>query len=376
MDFDVVVIGASSAGLFAAEILANNGKKVALFEKSDLVDPESRLYIITPGLFRVMPDVNPALVRHKISKIHIQSGSEKTEINLSSPDVIIDRKELLLDLIERAKNAGVHIHTESEFLGFNSNKANPGIKIRTKDAELEIRSKILISADGVNSRIRSECFTDNLLKVPLLQAEIDLPSTWDENTTRVWFNVDSTPYFFWGIPDKNQKAVVGLIAEKGVDIRRLLDDFLADQSLHANTYQSGEAAMHSPGTEIETRIGDIQVFFAGDVAGQVKVTTVGGTVTGLFGGKAAAEAILTGASYCERLKSVQRELDLHYFIRNMLEKMSADDYEKLIRSITPPVLNLLSSHDRDGMRAHFWKLPILQPGFIPLGLKLLLKSLV
>ena len=373
MDFDVVVIGASSAGLFAAEILAKNGKKVALFEKSDLVDLESRLYIITPGLFRVMADVNPALIRHKISKIHLQSGNEKAEVNLSSPDVILDRKELLLDLIKRAKNAGVQIRTESEFLGFGNDQENPGIKIHTKDAELEVRSKILISADGVNSRVRSEIFPDGLSTVPLLQAEIDLPRDWDENTTRIWFDVDSTPYFYWVIPDKDQKAVVGLIAEKGVDINRLLDDFLSGQNLQANNYQSGVAALHSPGTEVETKIGDIQVFFVGDVAGQVKVTTVGGTVTGLFGGKAAAEAILTGGSYHERLKLVQRELDLHYFIRNLLEKMSADDYKKLIRSITPPVQKLLSSHDRDGMRAHFWKLPILQPGFIPLGLKLLLK---
>ena len=373
MDFDVVVIGASSAGLFAAEILANNGKKVALFEKSDLVDPESRLYIITPGIFRAMPGINPGLIRHKISKILLQSGKEMAEIHLSSPDVILDRKELLLDLLKRSEDAGVKVYFKSEFLGFENNIGKPGIKIRIQGKERMVRSKFLISADGVNSRVRNDIYPNELQTVPLLQAEIDLPQTWNENTTRVWFNVASTPYFYWVIPDKHQKAVVGLIAEKGADIKKMLEDFLSEYGLHAKSYQTGVAALHSPGIRVQGQIGDIQVFFAGDAAGQVKVSTVGGTVTGLFGGKAAAEAILAGSSYQKQLKSVQRELDLHYFIRNLLEKMSADDYQTLIRSITPQVQNLLSSHDRDGMRAHFWKLPLIQPGFIPLGIKLLLK---
>ncbi len=373
MEFDIVVIGASSAGLYAAEILAKNGKKVALFEKSDLIDPDSRLYIITPAIYRAISDINPSLIRHKIDTIQLQSGKEQAEILLSSPDLILDRKELILDLKNRAEAAGVEIFIESEFLGFDTNQGDSELKIRLKDEEIFVRTPVLISADGVNSRVRSWIFTNKIPFAPLLQAEVALPTDWDESVTKVWFNVDATPYFYWLIPDQNRKAVVGLIANEGDPIRQHLEDFLEEINLKANFYQSGVAALHIPNIEVETRIGDIQVFFVGDAAGQVKVTTVGGTVTGLVGGKAAAEAILTGTSYRKKLKSVQRELDLHYFIRTLLEKMSAADYQKMIQSITPPVQNLLRSHDRDSMRAHFWKLPILQPRFIPLGLKLLLK---
>jgi flavin-dependent dehydrogenase len=263
--------------------------------------------------------------------------------------------------------------TQGEFLGFDPGLGESSIRVRLDGEEIRVKAKFLISADGVNSRIRRDAGLKPIQKVPLLQAEIDLPGDWNEGTTKVWFNVDDTPYFYWLIPDKNRKAVVGLIAESGKDIKRLLDGFLTRLEFKALSYQSGAAALHAPGVEVESKIGGMQVYFTGDAGGQVKVTTVGGTVTGLFGGKAAAEAILTGESYRKRLRSVQRELDLHYFIRNLLEKMSAADYQKLIRSITPPVQNLLSSHDRDGMRSHFWKLPILQPGFIPLGIKLLLK---
>jgi hypothetical protein len=34
---------------------------------------------------------------------------------------------------------------------------------------------------------------------------------------------------------------------------------------------------------------------------------------------------------------------------------------------------MLSTVDRDQMRSHFWKLVVYQPGYIPLGIKLLSK---
>ncbi|NQS92468.1 MAG: hypothetical protein HQ574_08675 [Chloroflexi bacterium] len=117
------------------------------------------------------------------------------------------------------------------------------------------------------------------------------------------------------------------------------------------------------------------MYLVGDAAGQVKVTTVGGTVTGLYGGKAAAEAILKGSTFRKAYQNGQGELDLHLFIRNLLKKMSAEDYQRLIRDISPAVQSLLSRYDRDAMRRHFWKLPFLQLDFIPLGLKLLLRML-
>ena len=244
MKYDVVIIGASSAGLFAAEILAKNGKKVALFEKSNFINPDARLYIITPGLFRVMPDINPSLIRQKITKFHLQTGNEQAEIQLSSPDLILDRMELLQDLKKRAETSGAGIFMESEFLGFTSDKEHPGLRIRLQGDEILINTKYLISADGVKSQVRRSIFQDEIPTAPLLQAEVDLPLNWDDKVTKVWFNVDNTPYFYWVIPDKNRKAVVGLIAVNGVNIRQLLDDFLMDQDLKAKSYQSGVAALH------------------------------------------------------------------------------------------------------------------------------------
>ena len=77
MKFDVVVIGASTAGLYTAELLAISGKKVALFDRNT-EKPDFRTYIITPGLIRIVPDFDSTLIRHETGTIHIQAGEGET----------------------------------------------------------------------------------------------------------------------------------------------------------------------------------------------------------------------------------------------------------------------------------------------------------
>jgi flavin-dependent dehydrogenase len=373
LKYDVVVIGASSAGLHAAEILAKNGKKVALFDQAVSFAPEIRTYIITPGLFRVMPETGSDLIRHEITAIHLQATDACAIIQLSSLDLIVERSQLITTLLNRAKNAGVEIYFGSEFKGLTTESGTTRIKILSNSTEKLIEADYLIGADGVTSEVGKAAGLPKPPAVPLLQVKINLPSNWDPAVTKVWFDFGDTPYFYWLIPDSETKAVVGLITQPGANIRVLLDRFLAEKNYHPLDYQSGKAALYSPGNRIESLVGDLKVLLVGDAAGQVKVTTVGGTVTGLSGGQAAACSILDEVPYWKTRKGVTRELDLHFFIRQLLEKMDQEDYVKLVGLLSPPVLSFLSRYDRDTMRHHFWKLLLIQPRFIPLGLKLLLR---
>ena len=373
MKYDVVVIGASSAGLYAAEILAKSGKRVAVFERAESFAPEIRTYIITPGLFRVMPDIESELILHKINAIHLQASRECAAIKLSSPDLIVERVQLITTFVKRAKKAGVEIHFGSEFKGLTIESGITRIKILSNSAEKLIKADCLIGADGVASAVGKAAALPNPPTVTLLQAEINLPANWDPGVVKVWFDFGDTPYFYWLIPYSETKAVVGLITQPGANIRVLLDRFLAEKNFHPLFYQSGQAALYSPGNRIESRIGDLTILLVGDAAGQVKVSTVGGTVTGLFGGQAAARSILDGVTYQITRLSSKRELDVHWFIRELLEKMDQKDYERLVKLISPNVQSFLCRYDRDAMRRQFWKLILIQPRFIPLGLQLLLR---
>ena len=107
----------------------------------------------------------------------------------------------------------------------------------------------------------------------------------------------------------------------------------------------------------------------GDAAGQVKVTTVGGTVTGLSGAAAAAKAILRDTEYRDELRPLKRELDVHWWMRKVLNRLRPIDYEHLVRMLEGPVGELLARHHRDEMARAAWRIPILEPNLLLLGLR-------
>ena len=374
MRYDAVVIGASSAGLHTAEILAKHGKQVALYDQAESFFPALRTYIITMGLKRVIPDLVPELIRHEIKVLQVQAGKESADIQLSSPDLIVERSQLLSILLNRAKIAGVHINFQSKFHSLATGRNGTEIKIISNAEEQLIRADYLIGADGISSSVGIAAGLPSPQSVPLLQAEINLPPDWDPDVTKIWFEVKDTPYFYWLIPDAADKGVVGLIAEPGADIRKLLRSFLEEKNIQPLDYQSGQAALYSPDLSLFKQVGDLKILLVGDAAGQVKVTTVGGTVTGLSGGHAAAESILEDMPYQKTQLAIGKELNLHYFIRQLLNKMEQEDYVNLVGSLTPTVQSFLGKYDRDSMRRHFWKLPFIQSRLIPLGLKLLVSS--
>ena len=373
MKYDVAVIGGSSAGLYAAEILAKNGKKVIVLEQDDSFNPDVRTYIITSNLFQVIPDFDSGLILHSTRTFHLQAGSNESVLELSDPDLVIDRNQLISSLLSRAKEAGVELRFGAKFQGVLPNDGNPQIEVLTGDGSVIYHADCLIAADGIGNKVGKTVGMPDPPIVPLLQAEVNLPRNWDPDVTKVWFDVEDTSYFYWLIPDSDESGVLGLIADSGADIKRLLDHFLSVHQFSAIGYQSGSAALHKPTLMNEKRIGSFRILRVGDAAGQVKNTTVGGTVTGLVGAKAAAQAILEDIPYKRSLSRGKRELDLHAFIRHLLSKMSQSDYRLMIESLTPPVQSFLRKHNRDSMRSRFWKLAFIQPRFIPLGCKLLLK---
>src|SRR5690606_10076303 len=185
----------------------------------------------------------------------------------------------------------------------------------------------------------------------------------------VWFDIEQTKFFFWLLPESERRGVVGLIGDANSRVRELLNQFLATWEFVPGAYQGARVALYDPRIKPWTRVGHLPVYLVGDSAGQVKVTTVGGTVTGFAGARAVAQALLENRSYCSCLRSVKRELDLHYWIRRQLDRLTGRDYVDLIRALNPAVLEFLGTHDRDSMAPVLWRLPLLEPGLMRIGLR-------
>ena len=113
----------------------------------------------------------------------------------------------------------------------------------------------------------------------------------------------------------------------------------------------------------------------GDAAGQVKVTTIGGVVTGLWGARAVAQAIVEGQAYDAALGRARWELDLHWLMRAVLNRFSDDDYDALLGLLNGKTLELLRTYNRDQLTGMWWKLLLAQPRWLPFLGRVLIRAL-
>jgi flavin-dependent dehydrogenase len=122
---------------------------------------------------------------------------------------------------------------------------------------------------------------------------------------------------------------------------------------------------------VHRRIGNGSVYLVGDAAAQVKVSTVGGTVTGFRGALGVAEAILNGGVSRE-LRNLRRELDLHLLLRRSMHDFQQADYSRLVDLLNDPARQSLSLYSRDEAWKILWRVCLQQPRLIWLGLRGLL----
>src|SRR5439155_1534806 len=93
------------------------------------------------------------------------------------------------------------------------------------------------------------------------------------------------------------------------------------------------AARRQASSTMERTGGD--VYLVGDAAGHVKVTTVGGIVSGFRGVVGVAEAILNGGR-SPKLSVPRRELDLHLVVRKIMHRFSQAEYSQLVDLLNRP----------------------------------------
>jgi flavin-dependent dehydrogenase len=188
---------------------------------------------------------------------------------------------------------------------------------------------------------------------------------------RVWFLPDDTPYFYWLIPESGRRGVLGLIGVEGHETRRCLDRFMEQRHFRPLGYQGARIPVYTRWVPVERKLGAGRVFLVGDAAGQVKVSTVGGIVTGFRGALGVSEAILQDRPSPE-LRKLRLELDLHLLIRRSLHRFRQPDYSRLVDSINGAVRQSLGRISRDEAARVLWHVCRSQPRLLLTGLRGLL----
>src|SRR5580698_254308 len=329
----VAVVGGSAAGLLTASVLARQGVGVRVYERIETLEPAERTLIVTNRMRTLLGRAAEGSIVNEIRRFELFTDGRSATFELKQPDLIIERRALIQGLADEARRAG---------------------------AGLELARRVARAAGW-----------SPLETAPLVQAIVPLPKDMAPDTARVWFVPQDTPYFYWLIPESPTRGALGLIGETGPETRILLENFLEKRGLTPVEFQGARIPVYTGWVPVRRRVGHGSVYLVGDAAAQVKVTTVGGIVTGFRGALGVAEAILNGGS-SSVLRKLRRELDLHLLLRRSLHEFQQDDYSKLVDLLNDPAKQSLSEYSRDEAWKILWRVCLSQPRLILLGLRGLL----
>jgi flavin-dependent dehydrogenase len=368
---EVIVVGGSAAGFYVAAKVAHGGKRVRVLESNRGLEPVPRTLIVTDHFRKQLGAFANESVLNEIRRFELFTDGRSAQVALSKPDLIIERAKLIPALAREARQSGAEISFDTRFLGLSPNANGIQVHVESRGRREELHAKSVVGADGAASRVARTAGWTPVETVPLVQAIVRLPKDCPVDTTRVWFVPDDTPYFYWLIPESAERGALGVIGEDGRDTARCLARFLEKKGIEPLEWQGARIPVYKRWVPVKKRLGKGDVYLAGDAAAQVKVSTVGGIVTGFRGAQAVAESILRRGRGSELL-SLRRELSTHWLLRRAMHHFQQEHYSRLVDLLNAATRETLSEVTRDESTRLLWNVLRRQPQLVLLGLRGLL----
>jgi digeranylgeranylglycerophospholipid reductase len=295
-NFDVIVVGAGPAGSVAARFAAEQGVSVLILEKDRDVGYPVRCgeAISKKGIEEFIP-LDEKWLAAKISKFSLNSpdGAEVV-IEFGDAGFILERRIFDYELAKIAANKGALILTRAYVNGLllDGNKV-AGVKYEYRGEQKEVKGKIIIGADGVESRIGRwaglETFTnfrDMECCVQVTASNIHI----DPNTLYFYFGKNIAPGgYFWVFPKTGFCANIGLgisgMEGKKKSALYYLNIFMEKNFPGAPILTSIAGGV--PTTPTLKKISAPGLMLVGDAAHLVNPLSGGGIASGMIGGSIA-----------------------------------------------------------------------------------------
>jgi len=368
----VIVVGSSAAGLLTAAKVAAGGRRVRVLDAKTGLDPAPRSLIVTHHFREQLREVAASSIVNEIKRFELFTDGRSAEVVLRRPDLIIERARLIPALANEAAKSGAELSFDTHFLGLGPNSRSLRVEVESAGKREELHADHVVGADGATSRVGRAAGWPPVETVPLVQAIVKLPRDCRPDTTRVWFVPDDTPYFYWLIPENESRGALGIIGEgSGQETKKRIERFLEKKNMEPLEWQGARIPVYRKWVPVERQVGHGKVFLVGDAAAQVKVSTVGGIVTGFRGAQGVADALL-GSGKSGELRALRRELDTHWLIRKTLHHFRQKDYSYLVDLLNSATRESLGEIHRDNSTRLLWNVFRHQPRLVLLGLRGLL----
>jgi len=362
LEYDTVVVGAGPIGGYVAGKIAEKNNKVIIFEKNRQIGtPVNCAGLVSPRVFDFLDIQKEKVIQNTLkgANIHSPSGDILTIGGNRVHAYAIDRKKFDNEIIKKSKEKGVQVFLESNVL--SAQKIGEYIEITTSK-KLEVKTKLVIGADGPYSKIRDRF----ILPEPKeflrgIGAEIT-NTTLNPEFVEIFVGEKIAPGFFaWIIPTNNKgtNARVGLCTNQNISPKFYFQNFLKNKNtkkflknIKIIKYIGGVIPL---GFLKKTYASNVLV--VGDAAAQVKPTSGGGIYTGLVSAnhcaKVALEALQKKNFSSQFLKKYHKlwyadigmELFLGMRFRKIFKNLTDNQMDKYIKKFqNPKIIDIISQY--------------------------------
>ncbi len=353
---DIVVVGAGPAGSTFARIAASKGLSVLLLDRKSKIGIPVRCGegVMDSGL-RLFHEPQPEWVAATIDKFcFVAPNGSSTTVKLQEKGYILNRKIFDNDLVKFAADESATVVTNAYVNGllFENDKVI-GVKGICNSEPFEIKSKLVIGADGVESRIGRMAGINTKLNLN------DIDSGYQKTISGIKVN-RNVCYFYvsnklapdgyiWIFPKGKDIANIGIgisgkSAIKGESAKKRLNKFIDSKypNHKVESISVGGIPLSKP---IEQMVTD-GVMLIGDAARTVNPLSGGGIILGMKSAAKAADVAVRVLKngletskmnlfeYQKRwMNSEGKQINRLYRIKKAVNKLNDKDLNRIIEKV-------------------------------------------
>ena len=352
--YDIIVVGAGPVGSTAARITAQNGASVLMLEKDrEIGIPVRCAEGVSEAGLKLVVDPQPHWIAKVIKGAYLYApNGKRVVVEKHGIGYVLHRKLFDADLAKMAAEKGAEVKTRAYVYDLIRDNGNVcGVKMKYQGRDYQIKSKIVIGADGIESRVgrwaglsthMSLHDTESCAQITAVNIDVE------NEYCHFFFSTNSAPGgYAWVFPKGNGIANIGLGISgdyaKEKNALLYLNEFVAERFPDAsviNTVVGG-----APCAVTLKRIVTNGCMLIGDAARQANPVSGGGIVSGMIAAQIAAEvavdALKKGDNSSKFLNTYEKRWhdrqgkahERFYRIKEAIFRLTDDELNKTAESL-------------------------------------------
>jgi digeranylgeranylglycerophospholipid reductase len=358
MDADIIVIGASPAGMMAARNAFLKGANVIIIDKKERIGhPPHPANTFFKGMFdKAGEKVSKEYVIKELKGAHIVAPSGE-EVIIETPGYFLDRTKFDEYYEKQLRKTGLDIRLGIE--AYNVLKSGNAFSVSTSDGVL--RSKIVIVSDGINSKIAG-LLGLKTMKYPndigwAMEAEVEADGIGEPDMFEYYLGSVAPGWKSTYSPRGGDSATLGVYVRRhGTDVSEFFDAWVKKfkrikglgELKIGQRYVGGD-----PIVTIPNQIVADGVMITGGAAGHsgIGYSMRAGQICGDVAAEAVAKNDVSEKTLSEYKKQWNREFRTEYYLGRIaletLRKMTDPEINKLMNTFKGQDLSFLHGSSFD-----------------------------